>query len=91
MCYNEEWRDIKGYEGLYQISNFGNIKSLNFNKTNQQRILTLKKSTAGYYQIILYQKNKATNKYIHRLVAETFIPNPENKKQVNHKNRHKNR
>ena len=75
----EIFRDIKGFEGLYQISNFGNVKSL-------KRNIILKPSSngKGYLHIILYKNRKSKVSRIHRLVAQAFIPNPENKPQVNH-------
>lgn len=76
----EIWKDIKGYEGLYQISNFGNVKSLNYRRLGFSKNLSLIKEPHGYFQVRF--KNKTFK--IHRLVAETFIPNPENKPQVNH-------
>lgn len=75
----EEWKDIKGYEGLYQISNLGNVKSLNTNKN-------MKFTTrSGYYNIILRKNGKRYSKQVHRLVAEAFLENKENKFIVNHK------
>ena len=80
MGLNEEiWKDIEGYEGLYQISNLGRIYSNISNK-----ILALRKNKRGYSQINLYKDGGRTMFSIHRLVAQTFIPNPENKPQVNH-------
>lgn len=78
---DEIWRDIEGYEGLYQISNKGRVKSL---KCGKERILRPLINTSGYYSIILC--NDGVNKQfrIHRLVAQTFIPNLYNKPQVNH-------
>lgn len=73
----EIWKDIIGYEGLYQISNFGNIRSNNILK--KQRI-----AGKGYKSITLHKKGKRNYFFIHRLVAEHFIPNPNNYPQVNH-------
>lgn len=75
----EIWKDIKDYEGLYQVSNLGRVKSLYTN-----RILNPMKHTKGYLRVRLYKNSVASNQRIHRLVAEAFIPNPENKPQVNH-------
>lgn len=77
----EIWKPIYGYNGLYEISNFGNVKSLNYNHTNKSRIM--KPSLSRYYSVELGKGNK---QLIHRLVASAFIENPENKQQVNHRN-----
>lgn len=77
----EEWNDIEGYKGYYQVSNFGRIKSLRFNK-----IRNLIKTKYGYYDIGLNLNGKQIKFQVHRLVAISFIPNPENKPQVNHIN-----
>lgn len=75
----EIWKDIKEYEGLYQISNLGNVKSLKRNK-----LLKPIKDKDGYLCVTLYKMCKLKEKKVHRLVAQTFILNPENKPQVNH-------
>ena len=83
----EIWKDIEGYKGLYQISNYGNVKSLNYNKTGKERILKPKKNI--YLQIMLHQNAKVKYFYIHRLVATAFILNPKNYPCVNHKDENK--
>lgn len=75
----EVWKDIEGYEGYYQVSNLGRVKSF---KCNSPKILKNGKCTMGYYMVSLNNSSRR----IHRLVAETFIQNPSNKKTVNHKN-----
>lgn len=78
----EIWKDILGYEGLYQVSNFGRVKSLKFGK---ERILKLIKDKDGYFIVNLYKNKKIKSFRVHRLVAEAFIDNPDNLPQVNHK------
>lgn len=82
----EIWKNIKNYEN-YQISNLGRIKSLNYNNSGKTKILqiTINKIN-GYCRISLKKDNKYKCFSVHRLVAEMFIPNPENKPQVNHIN-----
>ena len=86
----EIWKDVKDYEGLYQISNLGRIKSLP-KKTNNQYsnieiIMKQPLQGIGYYSIQLRKDKKFKTLMVHRLLSEVFIPNPENKKQVNHIN-----
>lgn len=80
----EVWKDIKGYEGLYQASNLGRIKSLNFNKTGKEKIMKPRTGNR-YYMIALWKNGKRNDFLIHRIIAETFIKNIENKPFVNHK------
>jgi hypothetical protein len=79
----EIWVPIQGYEGLYEISNMGRVKSLNYNRQGIEQLLLPTSDKNGYLKVTLY-KNKGSRKSIHRLVAFAFIPNPENKPQVNH-------
>ena len=88
----EEWKDIEGYEGLYQISNEGRVKALeryvdNFWGTKQyirERVLK-GNQTNGYLTVSLCKNGIPKNVYIHRLVAEAFIPNPDGKPCIDHK------
>lgn len=90
----EIWKAIKGYEGLYEVSNIGRVKSLS-RKVNGPRqgvkwtlreklLKTTVKKSGRYIQISLYNLGRK-RKLVHCLVAEAFIPNPENKPEVNHK------
>lgn len=83
----EVWKDIEGYEGSYKISNFGRILSLRRNETiKSERILKARQDKNGYLHFTLQKNNKPKSYQAHRLVAQAFIPNPENKPQVNHRN-----
>lgn len=73
----EEWKDIEGYEELYQVSNLGRVR-------RNGRILKARVKRKGYLGVVLYNKSEPKHYIIHRLVAEAFIPNHENKPQVNH-------
>lgn len=76
ICSMEEiWRDIQGFEGLYQISNLGNVKSLNYNKTGKEQLLVLQIGHDGYRRVALFNKKKGIkNKrfFVHRLVVWAF-------------------
>lgn len=80
----EIWKDIKDFEGLYQVSNLGRVKSL---KLNRELIMKPTKEVNGYLTINLTNNDGKHKKFlIHRLVVEAFIPNPDNKPQVDHIN-----
>lgn len=90
----EEWRDIKGYEGLYQVSNLGRVKSLEREighrykgqtRTIPEKVMHLCDNGNGYKVVYLRKDRKKQVKYIHRLVAECFINKPIGKEYVNHK------
>lgn len=85
MKSNEIWKDIVGYEGLYQVSNYGKVKS--FNYLGHGKIAILKPSTTndGYLRVVLCVNRVRKYMSVHRLVAETFIENVNNLPQVNHK------
>lgn len=88
----EIWKDIKDYEGLYQVSNLGRVKSLSKTLWNgvgyfesKERILVPGKDKDGYLQVGLYKNKKRKSFKIHRLVGQHFILNEENKPEINHK------
>ena len=88
---NEEWKDVQGYEGLYQISNQGNVKSIDFGSPTHKKRCGVKclkpiLNHSGYYVVTLYKNGVSKQVFIHRLVAETFIPNPQNLPVVDHIN-----
>ena len=85
----EIWKDIKGYEG-YQVSNLGRVRSLDRIDSNNHplkgAILKPYISNSGYLLVGLYKQQKRDRKLLHRLVAEAFIPNPDNKPEIDHIN-----
>ena len=82
----EAWKDVVGFEGEYQISNLGRLK--HFSKKGWN-ILKNTNKKGWYFNVILVGKSKTKSIKIHRLVAEAFIPNPENKPCINHKDGNK--
>lgn len=88
----EIWKDIEGYEGKYQVSNLGNVRSLDYRNTKMTRNLR-PKLRANYLFVRLQKQGIGKCPMVHRLVAKAFIPNPNNYPEVNHKdeNKHNNR
>jgi hypothetical protein len=80
----ETWKDIDGYEGIYQISTMGRVKRLVGYSCKRERILKPCPNGRGYLHVGVLKNGKRKNLRIHRSVAVIFIPNPENKPQVNH-------
>ena len=90
----EIWRDIKfidtdgkeyDYEGLYQVSNYGRVKSLNYRRSGKEQILNLKPNKKrGYINVALWKDGENKKIGVHRLVAHMFIPNPNNHPIINH-------
>ena len=80
------WKEISGYDGLYEVSDTGLVRSLKFGKT---RILKPRKRRDGYLSVMLCKDSKYKIMFVHRLVASAFIPNPQNLDTVNHKNEDK--
>ena len=89
MNNKEIWKDVKGYEGLYQVSNFGRIRTPEKLSKNghhlKNKYLKLLKNQYGYKYIGIHKNGVRSNRFIHRLVAQAFIPNPHNYPEVNHK------
>lgn len=97
----EEWRDIEGYEGIYQVSNLGKVRGLDHVVTAisrwgtpqiyvvKGRLMKGSISTTGYPQVILSRGGEIKSHQIHRLVAKAFLDNPNNFPEVNHKNENK--
>ena len=93
---SEEWRDVVGYEGRYQVSSEGRVKSLerkvpkwDGERTVKERILKPCVTGSGYLYVNLYAGGRTRMFYVHRLVCQAFHDNPDNKPQVNHLNEDK--
>lgn len=81
---NEQWRDIDGYDGMYQVSDLGRVRSHKYGKT---RVLRPYKDGNGYFTVDLHQNRQRKTARVHRLVAHAFIPNTDSSKTIiNHRN-----
>lgn len=81
----EIWRDVRDFEGFYKVSNLGRVKSLNYRNTGKPGIITpMHRNCDKYLRIALSKKGKKEYRYLHRIVAQSFIPNPLNFPEVNH-------
>ena len=85
----EIWKPINGYEGLYEISSYGRVKSLCAGRWHTTIIRKLVPDKDGYMTVLLKKDGKYTNLKVHRLVAMAFLPNPDNCREVNHKDEDK--
>lgn len=81
----EQWKPIEGSNGMYEVSNTGKVRSTNYNKSGLTRELKQKINRYGYCVVTIHMEGKQKYPTVHRLVANAFIPNPDNKPQVNHK------
>ena len=85
----EEWRPVIGYEGLYEVSSLGRVRSLDrydrMNRFCEGRILKSYTYRGGYLFVQLSSNGKLKHHLVHRLIAQAFIPNPDNLPQINHK------
>ena len=93
MSGSEVWKDVVGYEGLYEVSNRGNVRSIERISSQGRKIggIILKPAynNGGYLLVSLCKNGKVKSKYIHRLVLEAFVENPNNLPEVNHKDENK--
>ena len=86
----ETWKDIAGYEGLYQVSDLGRVRSLNYRHTGKTKIIKPSKNNCGYFIIRLCKNNKGKGYSIHRLVALAFVEGQDLfKNEINHINEDK--
>ena len=78
----EVWKDIDGYEGRYQVSNLGNVKSLNYRRQGVSKLLTPKRNNSGRLWVELFNEDGKRQFLIHRLVGAAFVPNPDGYDQI---------
>ena len=83
---SEVWKPVVGYEGLYEVSNIGRVRSINFRNSGKAKVMSPSFNTWGYLIVDLRKNNKRHSYTVHRLVALAFIPNPDNLPEINHKN-----
>jgi hypothetical protein len=87
MNDQEVWKDIQGYEGLYQVSDFGRVRSF---KRSSGHVVLKQNNTRGYMQVVLSNSDRVRQTYsVHRLVATAFIPNPDKLPVINHVDRNR--
>lgn len=82
----EIWKPVVGYEGLYEVSNLGKVKAIKWHRGNEEKEIKPYTTYKGYLRLRLCKNGKGKQFQIHRLVAEAFIPNPENKPYIDHIN-----
>lgn len=85
----EIWKTVKGYEGLYEVSNLGNVRSLDYHNWGVVRNLTPVMDCYGCMRVCLCKNNKQRNGLVHRMVAQAFLENPLELPQINHINENK--
>ena len=92
----EVWKPVAGYEGSYEVSSFGRVRSLErsefigpYIRLRKGKIMRQKLTKYGYLEVTLFKNNKPSTKKVHRLVAEAFLPNPDNLPEVNHRDEDK--
>ena len=81
----EQWKPIQEFNGEYEVSNLGRVRSMKRYGGQVGRIMPQTKQHHGYHAVMFWMNNKAYCRKVHRLVAEAFIPNPDNLPQINHK------
>ena len=93
MTKSETWKGVVGYEGLYEVSNKGNVYSVErmdaLGREQGGLVLKPKYNNRGYLMVSLYKNGKLKNRTVHRIVAEAFIPNPKGFLEINHKDENK--